>query len=70
MYSGASAMQTQYLADDLDLLVSGVCPECGESGRLVQQDEWDYECECGWKFTIIRDELFGSNDEATFDVFS
>jgi hypothetical protein len=63
-------MQTKLLADDLDLLVSGVCPMCREPDRLIQHDAWNYECGCGWKFTIVGDELFGSENETTFDVFS
>lgn len=60
-------MQAQLLADDLDLLVSGVCPECGEPGRLIEDDEGHYRCPCGWRFTVVGDELFGSNDQTGFD---
>ena len=35
-------MQTKFLADDLDLLVSGVCPVCGEPDHLTQHDAWNY----------------------------
>jgi hypothetical protein len=63
-------MQTKLLADDLDLLVAGVCPECGEPGRLVQQDDSNYDCECGWTFRIVDDELVAWQRETTFDVFS
>ena len=65
-------MQTKLMGDDLDFLTWGICPECGESSRLIQHDDSHYECECGWTFTIIDGEVLASNDrmdEARFDVF-
>jgi hypothetical protein len=66
-------MQTKLLGDDLDFLAWGICPECGESYNLVQHDESHYECQCGWKFTILYGDVFASNeqpDETHFDVLS
>jgi len=45
----------------------------GQNDRLIRNDEYNYECGCGWRFAISGNELSGWNDktdETTFDVFS